>query len=238
MLLALPSPAYILLPAGQVKQARIITESEASVGLSAALFGQAYLALAAHMASTLGDQAPVSALPEPCTVIDVGQFVQDGGQQLFANSAMGASGLLAGSAAVSEARQQLLVQFERRDKRCLAVGILRHLRAPADLDASIQARLEAGRQRLHRFIKQRLAGLLLCRRQAVAFELQLQVRQRRRAQQCQQAAQQPGAQVFHRARMASARSWSLAWRASGTRWRRVSKAASSWAPRMLPLLAT
>ncbi|MNH02677.1 hypothetical protein D3C79_619220 [compost metagenome] len=76
MLLALPSPADVLRPACQVEQARVITEGKAPLGLAAALFGQAYLTLAAHVSGALIDQAPFSALPEARAIINVSQLVQ------------------------------------------------------------------------------------------------------------------------------------------------------------------
>ncbi|MNE13027.1 hypothetical protein D3C80_1058530 [compost metagenome] len=76
MLLALPSPADVLRPACQVEQARVITEGKAPLGLTAALFGQAYLTLAAHVSGALIDQAPFSALPEARAIINVSQLVQ------------------------------------------------------------------------------------------------------------------------------------------------------------------
>ncbi len=88
---------------------------------------------------------------------------------------MGAMGFLGGRAAVGEAGQQLAIQVEFVDQRCLAVGVVRHVVGPADIDATVQLFDEARRQRLHRFIQQRLAGVLLLRAQAFGLEPQLQV---------------------------------------------------------------
>ncbi|MNJ74289.1 hypothetical protein D3C77_712000 [compost metagenome] len=59
MLLTLASPAYVLWPAGQVEQTWIIAKGETPFSLTAALFGQANLALAAQVSGTLIDQAPL-----------------------------------------------------------------------------------------------------------------------------------------------------------------------------------
>ncbi|MNZ58750.1 hypothetical protein D3C78_767660 [compost metagenome] len=113
MLFALPSPADILRPAGQVEQARIIAEGEAPFGLPAALFRQANLALTAQMPGALVDQAPFAALPEAGAIVDMRQLVQHGGQQLLAHCAVGATGFFAGCAAIGEAGQQPAIEFKR-----------------------------------------------------------------------------------------------------------------------------
>ncbi|MNM60447.1 hypothetical protein D3C81_717260 [compost metagenome] len=238
VLFALATTADILRPASQVEQARVVTEGETAFGLATALFGQADFALAVLLSGALGDQPTLRTLPQAGAVIDVGQLMQDGGQQLLAYGAVGAAGLLRGGAAIGKARQQAAIELQGGDQRCLAVGVGRHAAAPADQDASVKAGLEARRQCLQGFVQQCLAGPLLLRVQVVGLQHQLQVGQCRAAEQYQQATQQPGTHRLHRARMASARTWSLAWRASGTRWRRVSKAASSCAPRISPRLAT
>nr|GFD44059.1 hypothetical protein [Tanacetum cinerariifolium] len=66
--------------------------------------------------------------------------------------------------------------------------------------------------------------------EAADIQRQAQVSEGGRAEQRQCACQQPDAKAPHRARMASASTWSLAPRASGRRVRSMSNAASSCAP--------
>lgn len=156
----------------------------------------------------------------------MGQFVQNGGEHFPSHGAVGAMGLLRRGAAVDKAVEQVAIEVQLRHQRGLAVGVGRHLVGPADIDASVQPLDEARRQRLHGFIEQRLAGLLLRRAQSFDVEVQLQAGLGHAAREQQDPGRQPGGESPHNARMASARTWSLASRASGTRVRKVSKAAS------------
>ncbi|MNJ54316.1 hypothetical protein D3C77_497510 [compost metagenome] len=113
VLLPLPSPAYILRPAGQVEQAWVVAERKASLSLAATFLGQADFALAAHVPRALNDQLPFAALPQPRTVIDVRQLVEHCGEQFLAHSAMRASGFASSCAAVGEARQKLAIELKR-----------------------------------------------------------------------------------------------------------------------------
>ncbi|MNF13350.1 hypothetical protein D3C80_2151590 [compost metagenome] len=64
------------------------------------------------MPGTLVDQAPIGALPEACAIIDMGQLVQYGGEQLLANRTVWAARLVGGSAAVGETGQQPLIKLQ------------------------------------------------------------------------------------------------------------------------------
>ncbi|MNP04588.1 hypothetical protein D3C76_965070 [compost metagenome] len=132
--------------------------------------------------------------------------MQHSGQHFPTHGAMGAMGFFARGAAIGETGQQIAVQIELGHQRCLAVGIARHVIGPADDDTPVQLLDETWRQRLHGFIKQRLAGLLLRGRQTFGLELQLKACVGRVAKQQQGPGQQPGTWTPHSARMASARS--------------------------------
>ncbi|MNF77596.1 hypothetical protein D3C84_597460 [compost metagenome] len=101
----------------------------------------------------------------------MGEFVQHRGEHFPAHGAVGAISLLGCGAAVGEAGEQVAVQVEFGHQRRLAVGIARHVIGPANVDASVELLDEPRRQRLHGFIKQRLAGLLLRGAQAFGLEL-------------------------------------------------------------------
>ncbi|MCY1400224.1 hypothetical protein D9M71_153000 [compost metagenome] len=174
VLLALATPADVLGPAGQVKEFRVIAQGEAAVGLATALVRQADLAHTGILPIALLDQPALRLGPQTGAVIDVGQLMQDGRQQFFAHRAVGAMGLGCGGAAIGEARQQFAVQIQAGDRRGLAIGILAHVCRPADIDAPIQALDKTGRQSLHGLVKQRLAGLLLRRAEAIGLQDQLQ----------------------------------------------------------------
>ncbi|MNM85929.1 hypothetical protein D3C81_980700 [compost metagenome] len=75
VLLALAASAHVLLPAGQVEQARVVAEGEAALGLATACFGQADLAQRTLLALATGDQRVLGAGPQPGTVVDMGEFV-------------------------------------------------------------------------------------------------------------------------------------------------------------------
>ena len=101
----------------------------------------------------------------------MGEFVQHRGEHLPAHGAMGAIGFFGGGAAVGEAVEQVAIQVEFGHQRRLAIGIAGHVVGPADVDAPVELLDEPRRQRLHGFIKQRLAGLLLRGAQAFGLEL-------------------------------------------------------------------
>ena len=120
------------------------------------------------------DQRALGGGPQTRAVINVGELVQHGCQQLLAHGAVRAIGLFFGRAAVGEAGEQFAVQVEFGNQGRLAVGVAGHVVGPADVDAPVQLFDEAGRQLLHRFIEQRLTGLLLGGAQTVGLEPQLQ----------------------------------------------------------------
>lgn len=156
--------------------------------------------------------------------------MQDGGEHFPPNRAMRPACLGCGRRAVGQRSQQMAVEVQLIRAGSLAIGVLRHVTGPAHLDGAVQRLDETGWQRLHGFVEQRLAGLLLGGVEAIGVQFQLQAGNGRCPDQRQRASKQPGAKPPHNARIASARVWSLAPRASGTRVRSVSKAASSWAP--------
>ncbi|MNQ83291.1 hypothetical protein D3C85_983670 [compost metagenome] len=100
----------------------------------------------------------------------MGQFVQHRREHFPAHGAMGTVGFLGCGATVGEAGQQLAIQIELGHKRRLTVSVSGHVIGPANVDASVQLLDETRWQRLHGFIEQGLAGLLLCRTQTVSLE--------------------------------------------------------------------
>ncbi|MNX96072.1 hypothetical protein D3C86_1283740 [compost metagenome] len=144
--------------------------------------------------------------PQARAIIDVGQFVQHGGQHFPTHSAVGTIGFLGCGAAIRKAGQQVAVQIELRHRRCLTVGVGGHLIGPADVDAPVELLDEMRRQGLHGFIKQGLAGLLLRGAQAFGLEVEFKVGVGQVAEQQHDPGQQPGCWRPHSARMASARS--------------------------------
>ncbi|MCY1410919.1 hypothetical protein D9M71_262980 [compost metagenome] len=112
VLFALASSAHVLLPPGQVEQAWVVAQGEATLGLPAAFFRQADLAQRALLALAACNQRILDAGPQAGTVVEMGELVQHGGQQLFTHRAMWAVGALSGGAAIGEAGQQAAVELE------------------------------------------------------------------------------------------------------------------------------
>ncbi|MNM76091.1 hypothetical protein D3C81_878970 [compost metagenome] len=102
MLFTLAPTAHVLLPTREVEQAWIVAQGKASLGLATALLGQADLAHGALLALAACDQRAFGAWPQTGTVVEVSQFVQNGGQQLLAHGAMGAVGALCRGAAIHQ----------------------------------------------------------------------------------------------------------------------------------------
>ena len=174
VLLTLTATADVLLPTGEVEQARIIAEGKATAVLATAFIWDAYQPGAVEAAGATLDQRALGVWPQAGAVINVGDFVQHRGEQFLAHSAVGAIGFFFRGAAIGEAGEQFAVQIEFGNQRRLAVGIGRHVVGPADIDAPIQPLDKARRQFLHRLIDQRLAGLLLGGAQTFGLEPQLQ----------------------------------------------------------------
>ncbi len=168
----------------------------------------------------------------------MGQLMQNCGEHFFAHGAVRTVGSGCCGAAIGQAGEQMLIQVQPVRAVCTAVGIGRHVIGPMHFDLAIELADEKWRQVRHRFVEQCLAGLLLRRAEPVCMQRQPEIGEGARANQRQRRRQQPDSEAFHSARMASARSWSLALRASGKRSRNVMKAASSSAPWISPLLAT
>ncbi len=126
------------------------------------------------LAAAALDQPALVFGPQARTVINVGQFMQDGGEHFAAYGAVGAVGLLRGRAAVGQAGKQVLVKVQFGHQRGLAVRVFRHLVGPADINPPVQLLDKAWRQSAHRLIEQCLAGLLFGRAQTFGLEPQLQ----------------------------------------------------------------
>lgn len=235
--LAPPALAGALRPAGEIEQARVVGEREAAPALPAAIGGLGDSAEGFFLARAAADLAFFLRRPQARAIVDVGQLVQQGRQQLAPLGAVHAPGLAAGGAAVGKIGQVLAVQRDALRTTGLAHAVGGQVVAPLDLDLAVQAFAEGRRQLVRGFVQELLAGLALRRVQLRRVEFQAQGR-RRVAGSAEGQRQQPGAGLPHRARMASASTWSEASRASGRRLRRVRIAASSWAPRMAPSLAT
>ncbi len=146
VLLALTAAADVLRPAGEVEQARVVAEGEAAVVLATALIGQSDQAGDVVLAAAASDQRALVAGPQARTVIDVGQFMQHGGEHFPAHGAVGAVGLAGGGAAIGQAGEQVAVEVQLGHQGGLAVGVGGHLVGPADIDAPVQLFDEARRQ--------------------------------------------------------------------------------------------
>ena len=96
VLLAFAATPHVLLPAGQIEQARVVAEGKPALGLPAALVGQANLAGVVVLSGATPDQAALGGRPEAGAIVDVGQFVQHGGEHFPAHGAVGAVGLQGG----------------------------------------------------------------------------------------------------------------------------------------------
>ncbi|MNF65833.1 hypothetical protein D3C84_476090 [compost metagenome] len=171
VLFALATTADVLLPPGEVKQARIVAEGKTSIGLAPAFVRNANQARTVTALGAALNQFALGIRPQARTIINMSQLMQDGGQHFPAHGAVGAISLFSRGAAVREAGQQVAIQIELRDQRRLSVGILGHVIGPADINAPVQLLDEARRQCLHGFIEQGLAGLLLRGRQTFGLEL-------------------------------------------------------------------
>jgi len=146
VLLALTAPADILRPAGEVQQARVIAEGETAFILATALIGQADQAGDAVLAAAALDQRALVLGPQARTVIDMGQFMQHGGEHFPAHGAVGAIGFLGGGAAIGQGSEQIAVEVQFGHQRGLTIGIFGHLVGPADINASVQLLDKARRQ--------------------------------------------------------------------------------------------
>jgi len=173
-LFALATAAHVLLPAGQVEQARIITEGEAALGLPATLIRQANQARVAVLSGAAPDQRALGCGPESGAIVEVGEFMQDGGEHFTAHGAVGAVGLLGGSRTIGQPCQERAIEVQLGGQRCLAVGVAGHVIRPAHQNLPIQLLDKTRWQALHGLIQQGLAGLLLGRAQAFGLELQMQ----------------------------------------------------------------
>ncbi|MNO77570.1 hypothetical protein D3C76_686850 [compost metagenome] len=80
VLFALATPANVLLPTGEVKQARVVAEGEAAAGLAPALVRNAHQPRAALLAGAALNQCALRIRPQACAVINVGQLVQYRGE--------------------------------------------------------------------------------------------------------------------------------------------------------------
>ena len=125
VLFALTAAADVLRPAGEVQQARVIAEGEAAFVLATALIGQADQAGDVVLAAAALDQRALVLGPQARTVIDMGQFMQHGGEHFPAHGAVGAIGFLGGGAAVGQAGEQVAVEVQLGHQRGLAVGVSR-----------------------------------------------------------------------------------------------------------------
>lgn len=92
VLFTLTTPADVLLPAGKVKQARVIAESEAATVLTTALVGYTDQPGAVAASGAALDQRTFGGWPQACTVINVGDFMQHRGEQFLTHSAVGTIG--------------------------------------------------------------------------------------------------------------------------------------------------
>ena len=195
-----------MLPAGEVEQARVIAEGETAFGLASAFVRQANQPGAVVLTCTALDEGALGVRPHTGAVINVGQFVQDGGEHFPAHGAVGAVGLLGRGRAVGQARQQFAVEVQLGDQRRLPVGIAWHVIGPAHQDLAIQLLDKARWQLAHGLVQQRLTGLLFSRTQAFGLELQMQRGLGAAADQQQAAGGKPTRERPHSARMASASS--------------------------------
>ena len=112
VLLAFATAADVLLPASQIKQARVITQGEASFGLTTAFIGQADQASTAALSGATLDQRPLCGRPEAGAVVKVGQFMQHGSEQFTTYSAVWAICLLGSGRSVCQPGQQLAVEIQ------------------------------------------------------------------------------------------------------------------------------
>ena len=174
VLFAFTATADILRPTGEVQQARIIAEGEASVILATAFIRQADQPGDAVLAAAAANERALTVGPQARTVIDVGQFMQHSGEHFPAHGAVGAIGFTGGSAAVGQAGEEVAIEVQLGHQGSLAVSVVGHLVGPADIDAPVKLLDKARRQGAHRFIEQCLAGLLFSRAQAFCLEPQLQ----------------------------------------------------------------
>ena len=171
---ALAPATHVLLPAGQVEQARVITEGETAFGLPATLIRQANQAGVAVLTGAAADQRALGCGPEAGAVVDVGDFVQDGGEHFTAHGAVWTVGLPGRGRAIGQPCQERAIEVQLGGQRCLAVGVAGHVIGPAHQNLSVQLFDKTRWQALHGLIQQGLAGLLLGRAQAFGLELQMQ----------------------------------------------------------------
>ncbi|MNF62628.1 hypothetical protein D3C84_443120 [compost metagenome] len=172
---ALAAFADVLGPAGEIQQARVVAEGEAAPGLAPAVAGESDQAIAPGLGAAAELLRSVGSGPEPGAVVEVGQFVDHGGDHLAAHRAMDAMGLLPGRAAVGEGGQQAPVERQGIEAGGAAVAVFRQVIAPADFHRAIQALGKGRRQGGAGLIQELLAGLALLRRQALRVQLQAQV---------------------------------------------------------------
>ncbi|MCY1284706.1 hypothetical protein D9M70_336210 [compost metagenome] len=214
--LALAVLAGVLRPAGEVEQARVVGEGEAAPGLDAALAGFTGASQRFPARAAAADQAGFGGRPQPRAVVQVGQFVEQGGEQFAAQGAVAAAGLLGCRAAVGERGEIAAAQGDGIGAQGAAHAVAGQVVAPFDADAAVQAFDECLGQPLQRLVQQLLAGAALRRGQALVLQVEAQGCVGAAGQQQGECRQPAAAGGSHRARMASASCWSEAWRASGS----------------------
>ncbi len=173
-LFALAPATDVLRPAREVEQARIVTEGKAAFGLTSATIRQTDLAHAADLALAAEDQRAFVRRPQGGAVVDVSEFVQHRRQHFPAHGTVGAIGFLRGRRAIGQASQQVAIEFDFMGAERLAIGIAGQIGGPVHVDAPIKLLDESGRQGLHGFVEQCLAGLLLGRAEVVGDQRQAQ----------------------------------------------------------------
>ena len=111
------------------------------------------------MLSALADVAALGRRPEAGAVVEVGQFMQQGGQQFLALGAVRATGAIFCRRAIDQLRQQLGVELDAAETTDLAVDLRGQSSAPADPHFSVQLLDEVRGQCGHRLVQQGLARL-------------------------------------------------------------------------------
>ena len=168
------APADRLRPAGQVEQARIVGECETPFALAATVVGQPDRPETGGQAATAALLAPLGGGPQAGAIVQMGEFVQHGGQQLAAQRAVRPASVFAGGRAVEQRRQQAAVERQAAVTGQAPVDVRRQF-APAHLDRTIQSFAETRRQDGQRLVEQCLTGLALRRVERAAVELQAQL---------------------------------------------------------------